>query len=183
MLGNWKRATGTSQTDGDVLCVCVQCVYVCHVWQESNGCRFISFPVEAKQQHLPASTPRFTKTHIHILPHAFIISPSDEHDDFCLWVVCCVIVFLHSFGLSPLDRGSWMSQTPFSIVLLLLFIALMPEFKTNISLYGKMTFVADLVNLEYQHYAQYCKMLHKVLWRIFNYYHMEIYFKICKTAL
>lgn len=65
MLGNLKGATGTSQTDGDVVCVEHVCVYVC-VWQLLAGVKRLwiyQLPNEGQKQRLPDPTLSRTQTH------------------------------------------------------------------------------------------------------------------------
>lgn len=66
MLRNWKGATGTSQTDGDVACVELSVYVQRGVWQESNGRGFISSPMKAKSkacQISHSSSGMHTSTH------------------------------------------------------------------------------------------------------------------------
>lgn len=63
MLGNWKGLLAQVK-QMEMECVCVEG----GIWQKSNGCGFISFPMKAKKQHLPNSTLGLTQTQLRTHP-------------------------------------------------------------------------------------------------------------------
>lgn len=89
-----KGETGTSQTDGDVVCVCAgrRLAGVKRLW-------IYQLPDEGQTQRLPDPTITLTHAHTHT---SSLSSPPPPPSCVCLhlgvcffWVACCFIVFIY----------------------------------------------------------------------------------------